>query len=336
MVWLAGALCQIQAQPLDPLLDKFAELYTSEWGQVKPCPEPAAHRFRVCSDKLRNEGNAPFILHHGVPTANTAILIHGLSDSPFFVSGIAQVLYEKGFTVIAPLLPGHGLKVADADMEDKQLAERWQQHVDQVVALTDGIDTKVFLGGFSTGGALSVEQYLDSPAQIDGLMLFSGALALTDNAESMSKFWGIKWVAKLIDGHYETDGPNPYKYPSVAGFAGLELMDVINQIRDQLEAGKRIEVPLFAAHSQADRTTPIHGIEGLLEFTRGSNTVFIIDESYNLCHADLVVSEAMIRAMQFDKSRVNGIEECAVPKANPLYRQMTMMLQSFVDEHQGR
>ncbi|HAX27440.1 MAG TPA: phospholipase, partial [Alteromonas macleodii] len=77
---------------------------------------------------------------------------------------------------------------------------------------------------------------------IDGLMLFSGALALSDNAESMSRIWGIKLLARIIDGTYQTHGPNPYKYPNVAGLAGLELMDLINIIRDKVEEGQQIEV----------------------------------------------------------------------------------------------
>lgn len=264
------------------------------------------------------------------------MLIHGLSDSPFFMREIANILFEQGFTVVVPLLPGHGKRDADDDMSDWDLAERWQGHVDEVIKLADSMGDTLLVGGFSTGGALAVEHYLDSAGNevnnIDGLMLFSGALALSDNAESMSRIWGIKLLARIIDGTYQTHGPNPYKYPNVAGLAGLELMDLINIIRDKVEEGQQIEVPLFAAHSQADVTTPIRGIEQLMDASKGPNTFFVIDESYGLCHADLVVNTSLLNKMNFNASMVNQQEECAVPKANPLFSTMGLMLRDYLSQ----
>ena len=117
-----------------------------------------------------------------------------------------------------------------------------------------------------------------------------------------------------------------------AGFAGLELMDIINQVRDQFEQGKQIEVPLFAAHSQADATTPIHGVESVMENSRGPNTFFVIDKSYDLCHADLVVNTPLLHQMKFNANRVDEREPCAIPKANPLFDNMAMMLRVYAQQ----
>ncbi|GFD77776.1 hypothetical protein KUL118_06380 [Tenacibaculum sp. KUL118] len=314
---------------------QFKGFYEKEWGQTQPCRETALNRFTVCSNVLRNEGNAPFILTNNA-SDKVAVLIHGLSDSPFFMREIANILFEEGFTVVVPLLPGHGKREADDDMSDWGLAERWQAHVDEVINLADSMGDTVLVGGFSTGGALAVEHYLDSAdgseGEIDGLMLFSGALALSDNAEGMSRIWGIKLLARIIDGSYQTHGPNPYKYPNVAGLAGLELMDLINTIREKIEEGQQVEVPLFAAHSQADVTTPISGIEQLMEASKGPNTFFVIDESYGLCHADLVVNTSLLNKMNFNANMVNQQEDCAVPKANPLFSTMRLMLQDYLSQ----
>lgn len=326
--------CSASAYALDKqeLASRFSELYKNEWGQTQPCKSVRLNRISVCTNLLRNEGNAPFILHHDRPSNKVAVLFHGLSDSPFFMREIASILYEQGFDVLVPLLPGHGLREADEAMSDNELAERWQAHVDDIVALADDMGETLIVGGFSTGGALAVEQYLDEGDSIDGIMLFSGALALSENAESMSRIWGIKWVAKIIDGSYVTHGPNPYKYPHVAGFAGLELMDIIEQIRGDLEQGARIDVPLFIAHSQADVTTPIRGVEMLMEHSEGPNTFFVIDASYELCHADLVVNSSLLKKMNFNAAMANENEACAIPKANPLFSTMSLMLKSFVQQ----
>ena len=158
------------------------------------------------------------------------------------------------------------------------------------------------------------------------------AISMLTATVFMSRIWGIKLLAQIIDGTYETHGPNPYKYPDVAGFAGLELMDLINTIRDKLDEGAQIDVPLFVAHSQADATTPIHGVERLIKSSKGPNTFFVIDESYALCHADLVVSPQLLQAMQFNASMVNQQEMCAVPKANPLFSTMDFMLREYAKQ----
>ncbi|WP_137166125.1 alpha/beta hydrolase [Salinimonas lutimaris] len=334
IIWFVSLLMTTPAiaDTLSSVMDEFSATYKKELGSVKPCAERQAQRYSVCSDTLRNEGNSPFILHHDKPVNNVAVLFHGLSDSPYFMQAIAGVLFDNGFNVVVPLLPGHGKREADADMSDSQLAERWQTHVDEIMTLAAPLGEKVYIGGFSTGGALAVDQYLDEPDSVDGIMLFSGALALSDNAETMWKIWGIKLLARLIDGDYATRGPNPYKYPAVAGFAGLELMDIIDHIRERLDAGRHIEVPVFVAHSQADNTTPVHGVTDLLGYANGKNTLFEIDEEYDLCHADLPLNRKLVADMHFDKSQVNAQERCAVPKPNPLFRQMSMMLKAFVAE----
>ena len=329
---LLSASSMAQAD-LKSAFDEFQSLYETRFGQVRACTNSEFQRFGVCSPALRNDGNAPYILHHGKATQGVVVLLHGLSDSPFYMKGIAQALHDRGLTVIVPLNVGHGQLDASDEMSDSELSDKWAAHLSDVVDVANTIGDTVYLGGFSTGGALSVQYYLSHPENVDAIMLFSGALALDSGVERLSKIWGIQWVASLIDGDYVTQGPNPYKYPTIASFTGLELMEVIADVRDQFEDGKTINVPVFTAHSQADTTTPISGIEDLMARTTTKiNTQFVIDESYHLCHADVVVSKKMVIDMHFDKSAVDLRDACAVPQGNPLFRLLLMMLNSFIDE----
>jgi pimeloyl-ACP methyl ester carboxylesterase len=327
---LLGLPLSLHAQEFSQSLNAFKALYTDELGQLQACSELNPHKVSVCSPALRNAGNGPYILHHGQVTENVAVLIHGLSDSPFYMRGIAEHLYAKGFNVVVPLLPGHGLNDADAAMEDEALAEHWLAHSKDVIEFASHLGSKLYVGGFSTGGALAVSQYLAKPDQIDALMLFSGALAIDDSAESLSKIWGVKWIAKILDGEYMAHGPNPYKYPSVSSFAGMELMDIIYSIRAQIEGGATIDIPVFAAHSQADTTTPIHGVEDLLTVVTADTSYFQIAEKYQLCHADLVVNSKMVADMHFDSSHVDPRNTCAIPTANPVFNKMLGALDGFI------
>ncbi len=176
------------------VFDGFADVYLQELGSVKGCSETDIDTFKVCSGALRNHGNAPYILHHKETTAKVFVLFHGLSDSPFYLLSIAQSLHQQGHNVVVGLLPGHGKKQADADMQDPLLSDRWRSHVSEVINIVQPLGDKLVLGGFSTGGVLVTEYSLRNPERVDGLLLFSGALALSSSVETFMNIWGIKAI----------------------------------------------------------------------------------------------------------------------------------------------
>ncbi|MBF7072032.1 alpha/beta fold hydrolase [Glaciecola sp. MH2013] len=334
------------------LMQGFTELYEAELGKSYPCQQQVAKlEHKVCFESLRNEGNSPYILFSRAsnsplgahPSAKVkkpvdiVVLFHGLSDSPFFMRGIAEHLQSSGYTVVVALSPGHGKRDAREDMKDDKLKERWYRHVDDVMALVEPFSERRFIGGFSTGGTLATRYALLNEDNIDGLLLFSAALALSNNAERLGAIWGMKSIAKLSDGEFVSHGPHPYRYPDVAGFAGLSLADVIFEIRDMLESGedesgRAIDrhFPIFIAHSLADIITPYHGVDGLSQQIEGEHHIFTIAESYDTCHQDLVMSAQMMIGLKIDKQALNISERCAVPTPNPLFNQMMLMLSYFM------
>mgnify|MGYP000088382097 FL=1 len=260
------------------------------------------------------------------------MLFHGLSDSPFLLTTIAQSLYDQGYNVLVALLPGHGKKEADADMQDPELAARWHDNVRNMIDLAPEFGSDLYIGGFSTGGALAAQHVLENPNEAKGLLLFSGALALDPSVETMANIWGIKWLAKTLDGDYQSVGPNPFKYPSVARYSAFQLTDVIFSVRDLIEQQKPLDIALFAAHSEADNTTPISGVKDLIAYNKGKSILFSIDNDLDVCHADLVVNNEQIQQMDFDESQVTEILPCSVPKANPKHQKMLGALQAFISK----
>ncbi len=318
----------------DEQLSKFESIYEQELAEINRCNNQKAYEFKVCSTALKNEGNAPYILR-AKDSKGTIVLFHGLSDSPFFFRSIAEHLHRNQFNIVVPLTPGHGKLDADDDMQDSQLQARWYQHVNDVMRIFTSTEQPIIVGGFSTGAAFATWYSIRNPDNITALLSFSGALELSSSAESMSRIWGIKTLSKWLDGEYETQGPNPYKYPKVASYAGLVLMDVIYDIRDYLETNE-VKFPIFAAHSMSDTTTLFSGIERLTNAVSGEHTIFKIDESYALCHADLVLDQVQINGIAFKKSMVDVREECAVPMANPLHQQMLDTLTFFIEQQIGQ
>jgi pimeloyl-ACP methyl ester carboxylesterase len=324
------------ALPLQ-LFEDFSTLYEAELGSVRSCEDNIGlYEYKVCSSALRNEGNSPFILYSkGRSGANgkrqiapIVVLFHGLSDSPFFIRSIAEHLNNSGFTVVAPLMPGNGKRNAASDMRDPNLQQRWYSHVDSIMSLVRPYSEITYIGGFSTGGTFATRYLLLHPDEVDGLLLFSAALALSDSAENLAKIWGMKWIAKIVDGDFVSTGPNPYRYPDVAGYAALTFADVIFEVRDLL-VQTTVSKPIFVAHSLADITAPYYGVEDLLERIEGNHQVLTIAESYDTCHQDLVMSNITMVGFKIDKTQLNISERCAVPKPNPLFKNMMAMLDYF-------
>ncbi len=321
------------AQQPSNWLSPFVDIYKQELGTAIACQQGAAKEFRICSTALRNEGNAPFVLHHGAPTEKTVVLFHGLSDSPFFFDSIAKAIHSEGYTVVVALLPGHGKIDADDDMEDSDLDARWSEHVETVMDFAYSVSDKVYMGGFSTGGALAVQYIVTHEQPVKGLLLFSGAMALDESVESFGRIWGAGLIAKVMDGSYQTDGPNPFKYPDVARYAALKLIDVIFDIRQRFDDGMVPNLPIFSAHSMADKTTPWSGIEMLLDINQGPHATFILSEELEVCHADIVVNQRQIDEMQYDVSKAGKIGKCTIPKANPQHEVMLAAMLAFLSQH---
>ncbi len=323
VVLLQSMLVHAQAQEHDPLnisaLTHVPESVLSEFKQLHT---------NVMLQGLRHPGNAPYILSHPQPTAKLVVLLHGLSDSPFYLRSIATHLHQQGHTVVVGLLPGHGVDDPLPVLHNNELAQIWRDYLSQLIRVTRGLGSKLYVGGFSTGGTLATDYMLDHLADVDGLLLFSGALRLADNAETLSKIPFAKWVSKIIDGEYVTASKNPYKYPDVSNHAALVLMDIIRSIRQRLVDSTGVVIPIFAAHSHADQVTPITGIYELLNVTVGQNTFFAIDDSLNVCHANLPLDAQQVATIGIDD--YNPLSNCDALAANPVHQHMLSMAASFV------
>ncbi len=111
-----------------------------------------------------------FLENHG---NRAVLLIHGFIGSPADFGRLPKLLYEKGFTVSAPLLPGHGTdprhfsKTTPKELEDFVTSE-YRKLKEQYKEVT--------LIGFSMGGALSILTALKE--KVDCLVLLAPYLRI--------------------------------------------------------------------------------------------------------------------------------------------------------------
>ncbi|MCP4351415.1 MAG: hypothetical protein GY795_38605 [Desulfobacterales bacterium] len=314
-------------------MNKFRENYEKRLGEAKGIVENNKNgikkQFIVKSVKLRGKGNYPSVLYHGYNTNNVIVLVHGLTDSPYYMEAIAKRFYAAGANVVLPLLPAHGLKYPDKAMEDDNLSEKWKNEVGIAVDIAGMIGKRVSVGGLSTGGALSVNLALQEPEKINGgLFLFSAAL----NVGTINEWLGISkmfvpWVAKKKDGDYKGIGPNPYKYPVFTNFGGYQLAQIINE-NDSLSEKDRLYHPIFAAHSIHDTAALIEGIVELFKHHGGNRNVLVIAEKPPVEHASVVL-EDNITLINIKAEKGTG----KTIKANPRFKGMMDIAISFFNEY---
>lgn len=203
------------------------------------------------------EGNAPFELKPDdcclrgkqTPYQRGILLVHGLSDSPYFMRHLGAFFQAQGFKVHAMLLPGHGSRPGDL------LEVHWQEWVSAVNAAIEQLALEVeeiYLGGFSAGGALSV-YHAACDHRIRGLFLFAPALQVSPKAAWANMHRIYSWLmpaAKWLAIHEDVD---LYKYESFPKNAAAQMHALTRSVASRLSQYP-IQVPVFAAVSQDDAT----------------------------------------------------------------------------------
>ncbi|WP_373542756.1 alpha/beta hydrolase [Chamaesiphon sp.] len=257
---------------------------------------------------------------------NAIVLVHGLTDSPYFMRDIGEYFCtEMGFDVYIPLLRAHGLKEPE-DMKDASLIE-WRKDVRFAVDVAKESKGKVSIGGLSTGGTLSVEMALTNTQSIDGgVFLFSAALGLASHAGNLAKIFLRTPLAKFFDyiddSNLTNDSPsgNPYRYSKMDIGAAAKLSELMKEI-DGLTNNNVLIQPLFAAHSEADTTANIDEIEELVNRSKKAE-MFRIGKNFAVPHASIVL-----------KSPVLSFNNSPLEPSNPFFDKMTKSLHTFADKY---
>ena len=230
-------------------------------------------------------GAEPIALTGSGPHA--VLLVHGLGDSPQTLGYLAASLHERGWTVRAPLLPGHGRTL---DAFARSGAEQWISAVRSEYAALKRQHARVGLVGLSMGGALSVivaEERHDLPA----LVLLSPYLGVPPAVRWIARAsWAIEPVIPYVWGRGERSVRDERERPKSRAYgyftAGVlrELARVADQARDALP---RVRAPTLLMQSRDDnRVAPevaehAYGVLGArekrLEWVEGSSHVITVD-----------------------------------------------------------
>ena len=102
------------------------------------------------------------------------LVCHGFTGTPQSVHDWGEFLArEGGFTVIGPLLSGHGTRPEDMAL---YTAEHWIRDVERAIRTRHRRCTKVFCMGLSMGGTLSLYMAAMHPDLLSGVITVNGAI----------------------------------------------------------------------------------------------------------------------------------------------------------------
>jgi pimeloyl-ACP methyl ester carboxylesterase len=280
-------------------------------------------KFKYFSTATVRDGCYPRIMEHEQPTEKAIVLVHGLSDSPYFLTEVGNYFFEVlGYNVYLPLLHCHGLKEPNG-MEGVDL-EEWKANVNFAIDTAAAKAQQVSIGGLSTGGTLSFYAAATNPKINGTTYLFSAALDLAGGhfgliGELKEKMLRNTFLVDILDVNKPLIGKNPYRYECI-DLDGARVLSMLIDETDALITGFKLQKPfakrVFAAHSESDSTANITGIEDLQKVSVPNLfTFFRIPKSEDVRHASLVLKDPI-----FAIDAANNDEP--LEKANPLFPQM--------------
>jgi len=227
----------------------YNELKTKIYDRVKPEAKLAFSRY--LANGVQNPLNLPQNWNRTfelVPEniQGGALLMHGLSDSPYSLRRIGELFHARGFYVLGLRLPGHGTipgALTEVNWEDWLAASRIAaRHVRERI----GPDKPFVISGYSNGGAVSVKYSLDALTdstmpQADQLILFSPEIGITPfsaiaNAHKLFSFIPYFEQSKWLSIQPEYD---PFKYNSFPKNAGQQGHEITSAIQNQLKKKRK-------------------------------------------------------------------------------------------------
>jgi alpha-beta hydrolase superfamily lysophospholipase len=218
-----------------------------------------------------------------------ALLIHGLTDSPYSMRRTAEILHSRGFSVVGIRLPGHGTApsmLARAEVKDWVAAVRIAY---RHLLTTIDRGAPVIVAGYSNGAALSLDLTLDTLEDEDlrtpnQIVLFSPAIGITRAAvlaRTPNLLSWMPWFSKLGWSDIEPEF-DPFKYSSFPTDSGYQTHVLTRSIRARLvKLGDGADgfPPVLAFMSLADATVLVEAVvSGLFDrLTRPENELVVFD-----------------------------------------------------------
>ena len=182
------------------------------------------------------------------------ITLHGIGGTPANIRVVADALIAKGYTVVSPMIPGHGETVR---AQNASTGVQWLEGIRAAYRmLKDEGCTQVYALGLSLGGILS--GLLAEEEHLDGLVLICTPIRMKRYlrvARALSPIFPVVGYPESRDGKPPW-GDNLYAQ-MYGGFSTRKLVDLSRLARRLKRNLDKIDCPtLLISAAQDDKVDP--------------------------------------------------------------------------------
>jgi carboxylesterase len=205
------------------------------------------------------------------------LLLHGFGDTPQTLALLAHNLHKAGFSVLAPLLPGHGRSMRDFG---RSTADDW---IDAAAQSLTGMQRRggaTSIVGLSMGGALAVA--LAARTNVPALVLIAPYLGMPLYLRLAA---GTHWVWSRAAGDINARNPRSIRdaiereknlaYGAVTGRALFQLWRVVRRARKALPS---VTAPTLIIQSREDPRVSTRVAESALELLGAEEKRLVLTE----------------------------------------------------------
>ncbi|RQH07152.1 alpha/beta fold hydrolase [Paraburkholderia dinghuensis] len=259
----------------------FDEVRKNVSDKLVPGDRVAANRYftgsPVFPGHLKTDWNRSYTLAPEGTPRGVAVMIHGLTDSPYSLRHIAARYQHDGFFVVSIRLPGHGTvpaSLTDVTAKDWEAATRLavREARRRVPA-----PAPLHIVGYSNGGALALEYSLEALrdprlARADRLILISPMIGITQFA----RFAGLAALPAILPAFEKAAWLdvipefNPFKYNSFPVNGARQSWRVTQDVQREIAQANR--------RGQLASLPPVLTFQSVIDFT--VITSAIIDSLY--------------------------------------------------------
>ncbi|MBP6368933.1 MAG: alpha/beta fold hydrolase [Burkholderiales bacterium] len=254
----------------------FDEVRREVFGKLAPRARVASNRYFDGSPldpaRFPTDWNRSFVLEPVGAPAGAVVLLHGLTDSPYSMRGVARRYRDRGYVAVVIRLPGHGTVPAGLTGVDWQAWSQATRLAVREARRRAPAPAPLHVVGYSNGGALAMKYALDaiedrSLPHPDRLVLISPMIGVT----SMARFAGIVGWPALFPSFARAAWLgivpefNPFKYNSFPVNAARQSSLVARGLQDQISE--------HARDGKLSQLPPILTFQSVVDFTVSTQAV---------------------------------------------------------------
>ena len=222
--------------------------------------------------RFERDWNRSFVLEPDGEPRGVAVMLHGLTDSPYSMRSLAELYRARGFVALVPRLPGHGTVPAALTRTGR---EEWNAVVAMAIREAQeraGEERPIHLVGYSNGAALALLHELrwigrGHRSDVERIVLLSPMIEVN----RFARYAGLAGVPAFFSRYAKSawldllPEYNPFKYNSFPVRAARESYLVTADLQEALESvsrGNRMQhmPPVLAFQSVVDDTVSARAV----------------------------------------------------------------------------